>query len=62
MIWQPECVEAVTLGLTRDATFAIMIGKTSCTILMDTAASHTCMSEQYYNQLMLPSLKQILCL
>ena len=48
-----------TVGSTRGATVLVQIGKSKCNALKDTRASKSVMSEEYFQQLMLPDLRQI---
>ena len=49
----------VTVGSTREATVPVQIGKSKCNALIDTGASKSVMSKEYFQQLMLPDLRQI---
>ena len=52
-------VTEVTVGSTKGATVPVQIGKSRCNALVDTGAFKSVMSEKYFQQLMLPDLKQI---
>ena len=52
-------VTEVTVGSTRGATVLVQIGKSKCNALIDTGTSKSVMSEEYFQQLMLPDLRQI---
>ena len=43
----------------KRATVLVQIGKSKCNALIDTGASKSVMSEEYFQQLMLPDLRQI---
>ena len=47
------------MGSTKGATVPIQIGNSKCNALVDTEASKSVLSEEYFQQLMLPDLKQI---
>ena len=49
-------MEVTTLSLTRDASFPVTIAGVNCNALINTGAMHSCTSEIFYNQLMLPWL------
>ena len=47
------------MGSTKGATVPVQIGKSKYNALVDTGASKSMMSEEYFQQLMLPDLKLI---
>ena len=49
----------VTVGSTEEATVPMQIGQSQCNALVDTGASKSIISEEYFQQLMLPDLKQV---
>ena len=49
----------VTVGSTKAATVPVQIGNSQCNALVDTGASKSIISEKYFQQLMLPDLKQV---
>ena len=49
-----EFVEVITLSLTRGAAFPVTIAGVNCHSLINTDATRSCISETFYNQLMLP--------
>ena len=49
----------VTIGSAMGATIPATFGKIKCNVLIDTGAMKSCMSQTYYQQLMLPSLRLI---
>ena len=51
-----EFVEVVTFSLTKGATFPVTIASVNYNALIDTGATRSCISETFYNQLMLPQL------
>ena len=51
-----EFVEVVTLSLTGGATFLVTIAGVNCNTLIDTGPMRSCISETFYNQVMLPQL------
>ena len=51
-----DFVEVILLSLTRGATFPVTIAGVNCNALIDTNAARSCISETFYNQLMLPQL------
>ena len=53
------CVTEVTVGSTRGPTVPVQIGKSKCIAFIDTGASKSVMSEEYFQQLILPDLRQI---
>ena len=52
-------VNMVTVGSAIGATIPTTFGQTKCNILIDTGAMKICMSQAYYQQLMLPATKTI---
>ena len=52
-------ITEVTVGSTKGATIPIQIGNSKCNALVDTGVSKSVISEEYFQQLMLPDLKQI---
>ena len=52
-------VTEVTVGSTRGATVPVQIEKSKCNALIDTGASKSVMSEEYFQQLMFPDLRQV---
>ena len=50
-------IELVTVGATVGATVPATLGQTFCNALIDTGATRSCLSEEYYQQLLLPRLK-----
>ena len=52
-------VELVTVGTTVRATIPATLGQTVCNALIDTGATRSCLSKEYYQQLLLPGLKPI---
>ena len=49
----------VTVGSTIGAAIPTTFGQTKCNILIDTGAMKSCMSQAYYQQLMLPATRSI---
>ena len=49
----------VMVGTTVGATVPATLGQTVCNALIDTGATRSCLSEEYYQQLMLPGLKPV---
>ena len=49
----------VTVGSAIGATIATTFGQTKCNVLVDTGAMKSCMSQAYYQQLMLPTTRPI---
>ena len=49
----------VTVGSAMDATIPASFGQTKCNVLIDTGAMKSCMSQTYYQQLMLSSMRPI---
>ena len=49
----------VTVSSTKGATVPVQIGQSQCNALVDTGASKSIISEEYFQQLMLPDLKQV---
>ena len=52
-------VELVTVGTTIGATVPATLENTLCNALVDTGATRSCLSEEYYQQLFLPGLKPV---
>ena len=52
-------IELVTVGTTVGATVPATLGQTVCNALIDTGATRSCLSEEYYQQLLLPGLKPV---
>ena len=52
-------ITEVTVSSTRTATVPVQIGKAQCNALVDTGATKSIISEEYFQQLMLPDLNQI---
>ena len=52
-------VVEVTVGSTKGATVPVQIGQLQCNALVDTGATKGIISEKYFQQLMLPDLKQV---
>ena len=55
-----EFVEVSTLSLTGDATFPVTTAGVNCNALINTSSTRSCISETFYNQLMLPWLLEAL--
>ena len=49
----------VTIGNAMGATIPAAFGQTRCDVLIDTEAMKSCMSQTFYQQLMLPSMRNI---
>ena len=49
----------VTVGSALSTTIPTTFGQTKCNVLVDTGAMKSCMSQAYYQQLMLPATKSI---
>ena len=49
----------VTVGSAMGATIPTTFGQTKCNVLIDTGAMKSCMSQAYYQQLMLPATRTI---
>ena len=49
----------VTIGNAMGATIPIAFGQTRCNVLIDTGAMKSCMSQTFYQQLMLPTMRSI---
>ena len=49
----------VTVGSVMDATIPFTFGQTKCSVLIDTGAMKSCMSQTYYQQFMLSSMRPI---
>ena len=54
-----EYITEVMVGSTKGATIPVKIGNSKCNALVDTGASKSVISEEYFQQLMLADLKQI---
>ena len=52
-------VVEVAVGSTKGATVPVQIGKSQCNALVDTGATKSIISEKYFQQLMLPDLRQV---
>ena len=52
-------MNSVTVGSAIGATIPTTFGQTKCNILIDTGAMKSCMSQAYYQQLMLPATRTI---
>ena len=52
-------VNMVTMGSAIGATIPTTFGQTKCNVLIDTGAMKSCMSQAYYQQLMLPATRSI---
>ena len=52
-------VNMVTVGSVLGATIPTTFGQTKCNVLIDTGAMKSCMSQAYYQQLMLPATRTI---
>ena len=46
----------VTVGTMVGATIPATLGQTVCNALIDTGSTRSCLSEEYYQQLLLPGL------
>ena len=57
---QNVCVHEVVMGLKRGATFTTHISNQRCHALVDTGASHSCMTLAFYEQLSLPPVKKLI--
>ena len=49
----------VTVGSAIGATIPVTFGQTKCNVLIDTGSMKSCMSQTYYQQLMLSSMRPI---
>ena len=49
----------VTIGNAMGATIPVAFGQTRCNVLIDTGAMKSCMSQTFYQQLMLPTMRSI---
>ena len=49
----------VTVGSAMGATIPTTFGQTKCNVLIDTGAMKSCMSQAYYQQLMLPATRTL---
>ena len=52
-------IEEVTIGSTTGATVPIQVEKTKCNALIDTDATRSCISKQFYEKCMLPEMRNI---
>ena len=52
-------VELVTVGTTLGATVPATLEHTLCNALVDTGVTRSCLSEEYYQQLLLPGLRPV---
>ena len=52
-------MELVTVGTTVGATVPATLEHTLCNALVDTGVTRSCLSEEYYQQLLLPGLKPV---
>ena len=52
-------MNSVTVGSAIGATIPTTFGQTKCNVLIDTGAMKSCMSQAYYQQLMLPATRTI---
>ena len=52
-------VELVTVGTTVGATVPATLEHTLCNAVVDTGTTRSCLSEEYYQQLLLPGLKPV---
>ena len=59
MIAQVQEVELVTVGTMVGATVPATLEHTLCNALVDTGVTRSCLSEEYYQQLLLPELKPV---
>ena len=49
----------VTIGNAMGATIPVAFGQTRCNVLIDTGAMKSCMSQTFYQQLMLATMRNI---
>ena len=56
---QDPFVNMVMVGSAIGATIPTTFGQTKCNVLVDTGAMKSCMSQAYYQQLMLPTTRPI---
>ena len=49
----------VAIGNAMGATIPVAFGQTRCNVLIDTGAMKSCMSQTFYQQLMLPTMRSI---
>ena len=49
----------VTIGNAMGATIPVAFGQTRCNVLIDTGAMKSCMSQTFYQQIMLPTMRSI---
>ena len=52
-------VELITVGTTVGATVPATLEHTLCNALIDMGTTRSCLSEEYYQQLLLPGLKPV---
>ena len=52
-------MNSVTVGSAIGATIPTTFGQTKCNVLIDTGAMNSCMSQAYYQQLMLPATRTL---
>ena len=52
-------VNIVTIGNTMGVTLPVAFGETRCNVLIDTEAMKSCMSQTFYQQLALPTMRSI---
>ena len=52
-------VNMVTIGNAMGATIPVAFGQTRCNVLIDTGVMKSCMSQTFYQQLMLPTMRSI---
>ena len=52
-------VNIITIGNAMGATIPVAFGQTRCNVLIDTGAMKSCMSQTFYQQLMLPTMRSI---
>ena len=55
-------MKVITLSVTSNAAFPVTIPGANCNTLTDTGVMRSCISETFYNQLMLPWLLKAYCL
>ena len=57
---QEKChIQNIIVGTSTSATVPITVNKTKCNALINTGATRSCMSEDYYHSLLLPKLKDL---
>ena len=57
-----EFVEVVTFILPKGATFPVTVAGVNCKALIDKGTTRSCISETFYNQLVLPWSLKAFCL